>query len=177
MLGGDLQTEATPDGGVHYGLILPLVWVGEGVLEARHVRAAAAGVPAEAGGSPHGRVLRVVVADDHNIVREGLVTLLQEERDFEVVGEAADGDEAVEQALATCPDVVIMDVTMPRRDGIEATRMIKQRQPDAVVIALSFHDDQNIARAMTDAGAAAYLRKDGPSEDLFAAIRQLCCTA
>ena len=115
--------------------------------------------------------IRVLVADDHKIVRQGLVGILQIEPDIEVVGEASDGEEAVALARKLQPDVVIMDVTMPRMTGIEATKLIRREMPKTRVIGLSMHAESDMAKAMCAAGASAYLTKGGPSEDLIAAIR------
>jgi DNA-binding NarL/FixJ family response regulator len=113
----------------------------------------------------------VLLADDHKIVRQGLAGLLEIEPDIVVVGEAEDGEEAVELARQLQPDVVIMDVTMPRMSGIEATRLIRRDLANTRVIGLSMHAASDMAGAMCAAGATAYLPKGGPSEDLIAAIR------
>lgn len=118
-----------------------------------------------------GGPIRVLLADDHRILRQGLVSLLAFETDIEVVAEAADGRQAVELALRLSPDVVIMDVSMPIMDGVEATRRITSDQPNVRVIGLSLHESADMARAMRDAGAAAYLSKGGPADVLVATIR------
>jgi len=115
--------------------------------------------------------IRVLVADDHVIFRSALVDLLQEEPDIEVVAEAGDGETAVAAALRSRPHVVLIDVGMPRLDGIEATRQIAAALPAARVIGLSGHRDEDLAAAMHRAGAAFYLVKDCPPEALVAAIR------
>jgi len=115
--------------------------------------------------------LRVLLADDHKILREGLVRLLQLEPDLEVVGEASDGQMALDMVRAIHPDVVVMDVTMPRMNGVEATRRIKAEAPDVRVIALSMHGREDMAAAMRQAGACAYFTKGGASELLISAIR------
>lgn len=97
--------------------------------------------------------------------------LLRFESDIEVVGEAADGPQAVELAGKLAPDAVIMDVTLGEMSGVEATRRILAANPSIKVIGLSMHTDKEIAGAMRDAGAAAYLTKGGPPEDLIAAVR------
>jgi CheY-like chemotaxis protein len=114
---------------------------------------------------------RVLLADDHNVVRQGLAALLQEQPDIEIVGQAADGQQAVELARALRPDVVIMDVSMPRLSGIEATRQIVAEWPHVRVIALSMHEEADMATSMKRVGAAAYLTKGGPPEALMEAVR------
>lgn len=115
--------------------------------------------------------IRVLIVDDHHIVREGLAGLLRLERDLDIIGEASDGVMAVKLAGELSPDVIVMDVSMPLMNGIEATREIHRALPDIRIIGLSMHEKEDMAAAMRDAGAAAYLSKDGPSTDLVAAIR------
>jgi CheY-like chemotaxis protein len=115
--------------------------------------------------------LRILLVDDHKIVREGLEAMLIEEKDIEVVGQAGNGREAVELARKLEPDVIVMDVSMPVMTGDEATRQIKQDLPHIRIIALSMFDDTRTADRMRKAGAAAYLLKTAPSEQLLAAIR------
>lgn len=119
----------------------------------------------------HSGKIRVLLADDHQILREGLASLLADEPDMEVVGEAGDGQEAIELARSTDPDVILMDVTMPGVDGIQATRQITSERSTVRVIGLSMHEEEDMAKAMRAAGATAYLSKGGPSEALIAAIR------
>ncbi len=115
--------------------------------------------------------IRVLLADDHQILRQGLASLLSEEPDMEVVGEAGDGQEAIDLARTIQPDVVLMDVTMPRLDGIQATRLITSELSGISVIGLSMHEEDDMALAMRAAGAIAYLSKGGPSDALIATIR------
>jgi DNA-binding NarL/FixJ family response regulator len=117
------------------------------------------------------RKIRVLLADDHKLLRGCLAHLLGEEPDIEVVEQAGDGREAVEMALATHPDVVLMDVSMPQMSGIEATQRIKRQLPGVRVIGLSMHEEDDMADAMLRAGAVAYFTKSGPSELLLEAIR------
>lgn len=115
--------------------------------------------------------IRVLIVDDHEIVREGLQTLLAEEPDFEVVGAAGDGASAVALAESTRPDVIVMDLVMPGVDGIEATRRIHNNNPEARVLVLTtFADDQRVREAI-QAGATGYLLKDVLKADLLRALR------
>jgi DNA-binding NarL/FixJ family response regulator len=114
---------------------------------------------------------RVLVVDDHQLVRAGLVSLIDEADDLEVVGQAADGAEAVEAAADTTPDVVLMDLSMPIMDGVTATRALLHARPQtAVVILTSFADHARVAEALA-AGAVGYLLKDSHPRDLLAGIR------
>jgi DNA-binding NarL/FixJ family response regulator len=118
-----------------------------------------------------GQKIRVLLADDHAVLRAGMASLLNDELDIEVVGEACDGQMAVELALDLQPDVILMDVTMPRLNGVEATRRIMAKLPQARIIGLSMHDQASMDMAMRRAGARAYLTKDGQCESLIEAIR------
>lgn len=115
--------------------------------------------------------IRVLLADDHAVVRHGLRVFLDLKKDIDVVGEAADGGEAVEQAKTLRPDVVLMDLVMPGLDGIEATRSVREVSPESQVLVLtSFADDDKVFPALR-AGAAGYLMKDTKPEQLAEAIR------
>ena len=117
--------------------------------------------------------IRLLLVDDHAIVRKGLRALLVEIDDIEVVGEAADGQQAIDQAAALQPDVILMDIVMPNMDGIEATQQITRQQPEVRVLALtSFAADDKLFPAIK-AGALGYLLKDSEPEDLLQAIRQV----
>jgi DNA-binding NarL/FixJ family response regulator len=115
--------------------------------------------------------IRVLIADDQQLVREGLRVLLDLIPDIRVVGEAADGVAAAEQAQRIRPDVVLMDVRMPRLDGVAATRKVREMCPDVQVIILTTFDDDEYVFEGLRAGAAGYLLKDVPSEQLAKAIR------
>jgi two-component system response regulator NreC len=116
-------------------------------------------------------VIRILLADDHVLVRQGFKLILSEQPDMEITGEAANGREAVEQAEKLQPDIVVMDVTMPELNGIEATRRITTAAPRARVLALSMHKDAVYVREILRAGARGYLLKDSADADLIAAVR------
>ncbi|KPK29124.1 MAG: LuxR family transcriptional regulator [Nitrospira bacterium SG8_3] len=115
--------------------------------------------------------VRIILAEDHRITREGLVNLLKERPDMEVVGEAENGREAVRLARELSPDLVIMDVTMPDLNGIDATRIITSGSNNTKVIALSMYSDKQFVQGMIQAGASGYLLKDCAFEELVSAIQ------
>lgn len=115
--------------------------------------------------------MRTLIADDHGIVRSGLRLLLERQAGVEVVAEAADGVEALEQALATQPDLCVLDVGMPRMTGLQATREIRSRLPETQVLILSMHDDERYLFEALKAGASGYVLKAQADTDLLAAIR------
>jgi DNA-binding NarL/FixJ family response regulator len=116
-------------------------------------------------------VIRVLVVDDHHLVRAGLITLLGAAPDIQVAGEAADGEQALAAAAATAPDVVLMDLSMPVLDGVAATRRLLAERPGTRVVALtSFSDRQRVTDVLA-AGATGYVLKDCRPEDLLAAVR------
>jgi DNA-binding NarL/FixJ family response regulator len=119
----------------------------------------------------------IVVADDHKIVREGLVKLLEEREDFTVVGEASDGEEAVQMVLEKQPDVVIMDIWMPRLGGIDATRRIGKKGSKSKILVLSMHENRTYVEEVLRAGAAGYIVKNSAPEDLMEAIDAVCAGA
>ena len=117
--------------------------------------------------------IKVLVVDDKKVVRDCLRLLIQGEGDMEVVGEAESGRAAVELARDLYPDVVVMDISMPDLDGIEATRQILAEDPEAKVITLSMHSDPRFVAAMLDAGALAYVSKDQAFNELAFTIRKV----
>ncbi len=116
------------------------------------------------------RQIRTLVVDDHAMVRQGLATMISEDDRMTVVAEASDGIEAIEAVEKHQPDVILIDVNMPRMNGIEATREICRRWPESIVIGLSVQDDQTTANLMRRAGAKAFLSKGGNADQMIGTI-------
>ena len=116
-------------------------------------------------------MIRVVIADDHGIVRSGLKLLIDRQRDMEVVAEADDGVSALEHTQAQRPDVAVLDVSMPRMTGLQAAREIRSHVPDTHVLLLSMHDDERYFLEGLEAGAAGYVLKRAADTDLIGALR------
>jgi two-component system response regulator NreC len=117
--------------------------------------------------------IRILLADDHTVMRSGLRLLLERQPNLVVVGEAADGRQAVELAASEKPDVVVMDIAMPHLNGVEAARQIVNRAPHTAVVILSMHSDESYVIRSLKAGARAYLLKDSAESDLIAAIHAI----
>ena len=118
-------------------------------------------------------MIRVLLADDHTVLREGLALVLRGSGDCVVVGEAADGIAAIEQALALRPDVAVVDISMPRMSGIEVVRRISSELPRTHALVLTMHDEEEYVLQMIRAGAAGYLLKDTATNELLGAVRTL----
>jgi DNA-binding NarL/FixJ family response regulator len=116
---------------------------------------------------------RIFIADDHEVVRKGLISLLQAQPDWEVCGEAADGREAVEKASELKPDVVVIDIGMPSLNGLEASRQILKINPAAKILVLTLHDSDSVVREVLNAGARGFLLKSDAARDLVAAVEAL----
>jgi two-component system, NarL family, response regulator LiaR len=114
---------------------------------------------------------RILIVDDHAMLREGMRTLLAQEKDFDLVGEAADGEEAVHLAKEVKPDVIIMDIVMPKMNGVEATKQIRQILPSTAILILSAYSDIRYIISLLEAGACGYLLKSSPGKDVIKAIR------
>ncbi len=171
LMGGEMEVDSAPGRGTCVALRAPLYHGRAALVAAAQAEPAGAAIAvAEAPGSECERMIGVLLADDHAVVRQGLANLLAMESDIEIVGQAGDGVEAVKLARELHPDVVVMDVSMPRLGGIEATRRILEELPRTRVIALSMHEEPALEAAMRAAGAVVYLHKGGPTELIVAAI-------
>lgn len=115
-------------------------------------------------------MVSIVVADDHKIVREGLIRLLEVRQDFTVVGEASDGEEAVALVMEKQPDVVLMDINMPKLSGIDATRQLEKAGCRSKILVLSMHENRAYVEEVLRAGASGYVVKNSASKDVYAAI-------
>jgi DNA-binding NarL/FixJ family response regulator len=114
--------------------------------------------------------IRILLVDDHPIVRQGLKTLLEGHSDWEVIGEASDGAEAVEKARNLNPDVMVLDVTMPRMNGLEACRLLRRQTPELEILFVTQHDSPQMMREALEAGARGYVVKSNAARDLLAAV-------
>jgi PAS domain S-box-containing protein len=166
-MGGCLEIHSTPGKGSRMVLVAPLL---PAQPPAPSAWAAVEGAAAPRSAKLPEGVTRVLLADDHPIVRRGLAELLQQQPEIEVVGEACDGEEAFVLALRFRPDVVLMDANMPKLDGMEATRRIKAQMPEIRVIGLSMYEEGEIPSAMRSAGVETYISKSAPAEALLAAV-------
>jgi len=175
ILGGTLGVEAAPGEGCRIRMELPL----EGAADDAGARSVDS--PLEPGAKPspaakeepslaQGSGLRVMLVDDHRMLRDGLVGLLKNEPGIHVIGEAGDGREALELMPTLNPDVVVMDVSMPRMNGVEATRRLRAEYPHVRIVALSMHAEADLAAEMIAAGAETYVAKGGPASALIGAI-------
>jgi len=164
-LGGIMEVESEPKRGTRVSLSMPAYSAAP--QPPQGAQGAAKAAPRRKPG-----VIRVLLVDDHKILREGLAGIMRAQGDMDVVAEAADGEQAVGMARETVPDVVIMDVNLPHMSGIEATKRIKTALPDVAVIGLSMYEDADLADKMREAGASSYLSKGGPAESLLSAIRE-----
>jgi PAS domain S-box-containing protein len=167
LIGGRFNIDSSPGKGTQVTLTAPLVIDVMPISKDLHQRTYG---KTEILSQPDGKV-RILLTDDHAIMREGLARLLGQEGDFEVIGQASNGQEAVEMATALHPHLILMDISMPKMNGIDATRIIHQQHPFIRIIGLSLYADEERAREMLDAGAVAYLTKSDPAAELKAVIR------
>lgn len=175
-IGGRMEIRSAPGRGSRFKLTAPVqsgpADADQSLVEAPVTVSVAFSSQPETGSAAGAGVrIRIVLVDDHMVMRQGLAALLRNEPDFEIAGEASDGQAAISLIRRIRPDVVLMDISMPGMDGIQATQEIHKELPDVRVIGLSMFQEKKQERAMREAGAVAYLTKSGPFDALIAAIR------
>jgi PAS domain S-box-containing protein len=171
LIGGKLEIQSSPGHGAALNLIAPtdrVITSKEAPEEAHDVSL----TQTAAASAKTGKKIRVLLVDDHIVMRQGLSSLLSEHPDIEIAGEAANGEESVQLARTLQPDVILMDISMPMMNGIDATRLIHSEFPHIRTIGLSMCDDAETEKGMSDAGAVAFVNKGAHSDDLVNAIRQ-----
>jgi PAS domain S-box-containing protein len=176
VMGGRFEARSAPGQGTVVELMWPSTESAQDAGAATQsyelrpgIRSHSGNAEAAPGGS--GKIT-VLLVDDHAVVRQGIASVLDNEPDMVVIAEAADGQEAVEAVGLYRPQVVVMDVNLPRLNGVQASRIISERHPEIRLIGLSIHNDRGVRQAMLDAGASDYLHKDGPVEALIETIRR-----
>jgi PAS domain S-box-containing protein len=169
-LGGRLELDSNPGHGTTATLVLPLNGVSVASAELK-ILGAEPGSNNSALHQQDAKQIRVLLVDDHAMLRQGLRSVLEHYPDIDIVGEAADGEEAVAMARSLRPEIIVMDVSMPKLDGIKATRQLKQEQPRILVIGLSVDNSSQAEQAMTEAGATHFLTKDAAVERLYQTIQ------
>ena len=173
MLGGRMKVESAPRAGSKITLVLPqalAVEPGRDLASSRASRAPRFRSRQAGSIRKAKKKIRILLVDDHAVVRHGLAVMLQEHEQLEVAGEASDGESAIEMVRRLHPDVVLMDISMPGMNGIQATRIIHSEFPEISVIGLSMFQEKEQATAMMEAGAVNYLSKSGPPDDVITAI-------
>jgi signal transduction histidine kinase/CheY-like chemotaxis protein len=174
-LGGSFQVESSPNKGSRFSIKIPCkteIYKDNVKLNFPDMLDIASSGNILKNSSREKTEIRIIIADDHTVMRRGLASLLQNQPDIQVVAEASDGQEAVDLALKFRPDVVLMDVSMPVLNGVEATRRIKAEAPEIVVIGLSMHSSEEVRKSMAEAGSDEYLQKDRPANELISSIKK-----
>jgi CheY-like chemotaxis protein len=168
-MGGVLQIQSTPGQGSLFVLSVPVAPITNIEPQSRGTLVLPDADPRIGYSDPRRRI-RVMLADDHVVVRQGIAKLLGDEPEIEVVGAAGDGQEAVEMAAKLLPDVILMDLSMPKLNGIEATQAIHKEFPQIRIVGISMFEETERAQAIFEAGAVGYLTKSGAAETLVAAV-------
>lgn len=169
-IGGTLEIDSLPGSGSRITLTVPQISPVASGVEESPVFPPIVPVPASRPPTPGPELMRVLFVDDHPVMRQGLIQMLASQPRISVAGEASNGLEAIEKVRLLKPDLVVMDVSMPVMDGVEATRHIKAQWPETRVLGLSMFEDEHISRKMIDAGAAAFISKTASTRDLINAI-------
>jgi CheY-like chemotaxis protein len=170
LIGGVLEIETSPANGSRFALVVPIRQECVVSRSAEHQLSKSGRGEDEKAAKP-GELIEVLIVDDHALFRDGMDRTLRKQSDLKVVGHAGDGQEAIDLAGRLNPDVILMDISMPKVNGIEATRIIHRKQPKICIIGLSMYEDQYRAQAMRDAGACEYMTKGCAVPELLSAIR------
>jgi PAS domain S-box-containing protein len=170
-LGGQFHVRTAPGKGTQASLIVPLKPITAPVVPKNDLQEIQKSMFGCFDGGSRNPVVRILLVDDHAMIRQGIRTLLENEKDFLVVGEAQNGEEALEISKRVLPEVVVMDVNMPKLNGIEATRILTLAHPLIKVIGLSVHEDANVEQLLLQAGASRYVTKGSVAHHLVEAIR------
>jgi len=172
--GGLMRLSSLAQGGTRATIVLPLRVLPVSTMPVPGTIDFAGRLPAMPSSAEESPVhIRILLVDDHQIMRQGLRTMIETEQGYDVVGEAVDGQMAVELAAALRPNVILMDINMPKLNGVEATRRIKQAMPGIAIIGLSMHEDPKLEQLMFEAGASAYLSKGTAFNLVCDTIRQV----
>lgn len=172
-IGGHIRVSSVPGRGSRVTILLPLRTLSAVATPAGHQKDQTAAAAMAGSAEDQSVHIRILLVDDHQIMRQGLRNMLESEPGFEIVAEAMDGEMAVELAVSVHPDVVLMDINMPKLNGVEATRRIKHRFSDIAVIGLSMHEDPKLEQLMYEAGASVYLSKGTAFNIVCDTIRQV----
>jgi PAS domain S-box-containing protein len=169
LLGGLVRIQSSSEGGTTTMISVPIA-IATKAAPRQVVDDAARNLTRRSSDVP---TVRVLVADDHRLFREGLISLISQESFVNIVGQANDGQEAIEMARELKPDILLCDITMPKLNGIQVAAQLSSEMPELRIIGLSMHEREDMANAMTEAGAVAYCTKGGPTDNLLAVLREV----
>ncbi len=175
LIGGKFEIDSSPKTGSRFTIVIPH----DIIMEESDTEVAASNGTTATGEqkTAEKKMIRVLIVDDHSLFRDGITRVVDKEADMSVVGQACDGNEAIVLSKRLAPDVILMDISMPGLNGIEATKRIHNESPHIRIIALSMHEDEDQAQSMLDAGAISYKNKDCHGAALIEAIRNSCLSS